>query len=74
MPGSEPPLEYLDASVLLAYVQGEEGRAGVIDALFQDVRDSKCRLCTSVLSIVEVAYTAADAGASDDDLTLGSMP
>ena len=59
MPG-ETPLIYLDACVLLSYVDGDEDRVPIIDELFRRVRAGELELITSVLSQVEVAFASAE--------------
>lgn len=57
--------------MLLAYLSNEEDRADTIQSVLDDARSQRVRLLTSVLSIAEVAYIAADSGdpsASEDSI------
>ncbi|MYG91649.1 MAG: type II toxin-antitoxin system VapC family toxin [Acidimicrobiia bacterium] len=60
MPPPKEPSVYVDACVLLAYVSNEENRAAAVQSVLDDARTHKINLFTSVLSITEVAYVAAD--------------
>ena len=51
---------YLDANVLLAYVNDEPERADVVQSLLEDAEDGKVQVLTSNLSIAEVAFIAYD--------------
>jgi len=53
---AEAPLIYLDASVLLSYVNDAPERADMIQDLLEDAESGKAHLMTSILSIAEVAY------------------
>ncbi len=57
---SDKPLRYIDACVLLSYIEDEPQRADLIDLILQDAVDGKFRLCTSVITIVEVVYAAEE--------------
>ncbi|HXH58804.1 type II toxin-antitoxin system VapC family toxin [Iamia sp.] len=51
----------MDASVLIAYIGEEPGRADTVAALLEDARQGRVKLLTSVLSVTEVAYGAEEA-------------
>lgn len=53
-------LQYLDANVLLAYVLGEENRAPMVEQLLREAENGNRLLITSTVTIVEVAFAAAD--------------
>jgi predicted nucleic acid-binding protein len=55
---AELPIFYLDANVLLAYLNGESGRADVVEDLLATAADGELRLVSSAVSIVEVAFAA----------------
>lgn len=57
---SDPEAEYLDASVLLAYVRDEPGRAGTVENILTAAAEGKLEVRTSTLSIAEVAYGVWD--------------
>lgn len=50
---ADPPLIYLDACVLLSYVNDSPDRAAVVESMLEDATDGKVRLLTSTLSIAE---------------------
>ena len=60
MPPVRRPRVYADACLLLAYIGNEENRADIVQSVLDDARNEKIHLFTSVLSITEVAYIAAD--------------
>jgi hypothetical protein len=60
MPGESAPLIYLDACVLLSYIDDDADRAPIIEELFRRSRAGEIDLITSVLSRVEVAYDSAE--------------
>jgi predicted nucleic acid-binding protein len=60
MPGREPKRSYWDSSVFLAWINGEEERTDVVDALLQSARKGEITVVTSVLTITEVAYATAE--------------
>jgi len=61
MPTDTPPL-YWDSSVFLAYINGEQGRLPVIDALLAEIEaDDDRRIFTSTITRVEVAFAAFEA-------------
>lgn len=52
---------YWDSCVFLAYFNNEAGRAAVIDQLLEQVRQGEVqKIITSVISITEVAFIAAE--------------
>lgn len=63
---ADSPLVYLDACVLLSYVNDAPDRAAVVESMLEDATDGKVRLLTSTLSIAEVAYIASDQQLSED--------
>ena len=63
---AKPPHIYLDACVLLSYVNDAPGRADVVQSLLEDAEGGKVHLLTSNLSITEVAYIASDQEPNDD--------
>lgn len=72
MPANGVERAYLDANVLLALVQNEDGRADVVQGLLEDARHGRIEVITSVLTVTEVVYAAdeiagenLDAEASD---------
>lgn len=56
----EPPLIYLDACVLLSFIDGDEDRLPTIDELLRRARAGEVELLTSVLSQVEVAFATSE--------------
>ncbi len=61
MPSSPPPpLVYWDACVLLAYVNGEPERTSNIRALLIEAERGEWEVVTSVYTITEVAFAAAE--------------
>src|SRR5438874_2710843 len=61
---AEAEAVYLDASVLLAYVSGEEGRAEVVGQVLTAAAEGKLQLRTSTISIAEVAVGVWDVAAA----------
>jgi len=60
MPG-ELQFIYWDACVFLSYLNGNPDRLPTIDALLEEAkRDGSKKIVTSILSVVEVAYAAAE--------------
>jgi predicted nucleic acid-binding protein len=59
---AEPLLIYWDANGFLSYLNGDPGRAPVLDHFLtrSATSDDPLQLCTSVLSISEVAYLATE--------------
>ncbi len=53
---ADAPRIYLDANVLLSYVNDAPGRADTIQCLLEDAENHKFELITSTLSIAEIAY------------------
>jgi len=60
MPGDGPRRVYWDACVFLAWINGEPGRVGVVDALLNSARAGDFEIITSVISITEVALAATE--------------
>jgi predicted nucleic acid-binding protein len=60
MPGDRPMRSYWDACVFLAWINNEPGRASVVDALLRSTRAGDREVVTSVLTITEVAFAAAE--------------
>ncbi|MDQ2761131.1 MAG: type II toxin-antitoxin system VapC family toxin [Actinomycetota bacterium] len=50
----------MDANVLLAYIDGDSDRIGVVAELFRQARAGDIELVTSVLTQTEVAYGASE--------------
>ncbi len=57
---AEAPRIYLDANVLIAYVNAAPKRADMAQSLLEDAEEGKAHLITSILSIAEVAYISND--------------
>ena len=57
---AKPLRVYVDANVLLAYVNDESNRADIVQSLLEDAESGTIHLSTSYLSITEVAYLASD--------------
>ena len=55
---ANPRRIYLDANVFLAYISGEDGRAGTVQSVLEEARRGEIEVITSILSIAEVAYAA----------------
>ena len=53
---SSPPLSYLDASAVLAYLNDEPGRVDNLAALFEEAERGDVRLVTSTITLAEVAH------------------
>ena len=73
---ADPPRIYLDACVLLSYVNDASGRADVVQSLLEDAEDGKVQLLTSNLSMDEVADIASDQEPSDataDEATIDEL-
>jgi predicted nucleic acid-binding protein len=51
---------YVDANVCLSYVNDDPDRIPIIEAVFEDAQQTGLVLYTSELSIVEVAFAAAE--------------
>lgn len=67
---------YLDANVLLSYVNDERDRADTVQSLLEDAENGIVRLLTSHLSITEVAYIASDQepnGDTDDEASIDEL-
>ena len=60
MPDSAARLLYWDADVLLSWLEDHPERAPLIELLLGDARGGKLEVVTSILSQVEVAYSAAE--------------
>jgi predicted nucleic acid-binding protein len=59
MPGDRPR-SYWDSCVFLAWINGEPGRAAVVDSLLRKARTGELEIVTSVLSVTEVAFTTSE--------------
>ncbi len=61
---------YWDADVFLHYIEGTPQYIGVLDALLKSASDGDIEIVTSIISIGEVAYDAAEmkAQALDADI------
>ena len=73
---ARPLLIYLDACVLLSYVNGAPDRASEVHSLLEDAESGKVQLLTSILSIAEVAYIASDqvlSDGTDDEATIDEL-
>ena len=73
---ANPPRAYLDACVLLSFVNDAPGRADVVQSLLEDAEDGKVHLLTSNLSIAEVAYIASDQeprDGTDEEATIDEL-
>ncbi|MBA2514595.1 MAG: type II toxin-antitoxin system VapC family toxin [Solirubrobacterales bacterium] len=55
-----PQRIYWDSCVFLSYVNEDEGRVGDISSLLEGARKQEIELVTSTVSIVEVAFGAAE--------------
>ncbi len=53
-------IAYVDANVCLSYVNDDADRVPTIEAILEDAQQSSLTLFTSELSIVEVAFAAAE--------------
>ncbi len=51
-----PERVYWDACVFLSYINGEQERLPVIDALLEESRSGKIEIITSTVSLAEVAF------------------
>lgn len=60
MPGDRLLRSYWDACVFLAWINGEPGRATVVDSLLRSARAGDFEIVTSVISITEVAFAATE--------------
>ena len=65
---SNPPLSYLDASAVLAFLNNEAGRAEDLTALFEEAERGNVRLVTSTITLSEVAYIKASDATSDSEM------
>ncbi len=59
MPGKSPMI-YLDACVLLSYIDNDSDRAPIIEELFRRSRANEVELITSTVTRVEVAYDSTE--------------
>ena len=64
---SNPPLSYLDACAVLAYLNNQPGRAEHLEALFEEAERGNVRLVTSTITLAEVAYVQETHPAADVD-------
>ncbi len=60
MPGDRPKRSYWDACVFLAWINGEPDRSAVVDELLRSARAGDLEIITSVISVTEVAFAAAE--------------
>lgn len=51
---------YWDACVFLSLIEGTKDRLPIIDAILDDCQNGRIEICTSVLSITEVAFGKAE--------------
>lgn len=65
---SDPPLSYLEASAVLAYLNNEPGRAEHLEALFEEVVRGNVRLVTSTTTLAEVAFLKETGTTLDTDV------
>jgi predicted nucleic acid-binding protein len=65
---------YLDANVMLSYIDGDEDRLPEIDELFRRGDAGEVELVTSALSMVEVAFASAEKDAAQLDPQMIDMP
>ena len=65
---SNPPVSYLDASAVLAFLNNEAGRAEDLTALFEEAERGNVRLVTSTITLSEVAYIKASDATSDSEM------
>ncbi len=66
---NNPPVYYWDASVLLAWVKGEDDRVAIVQGLLDDAMNGRIEILTSMVSIVEVSNGVTQAsGRRDFDL------
>jgi predicted nucleic acid-binding protein len=60
MPNSDPEICYWDSDVLLSYIDGVTGRVENIRSFMADADNGLITIATSMLTIVEVAFGAAE--------------
>ena len=67
-----PDRVYWDACVFLSYINGEQERLPVIDALLEESRSGKIEIITSTVSLAEVAFAEEERsnGALDPKIEL----
>ena len=53
---SDTSLIYWDSCLFLSYINGEPGRAEIVEAIWDEIDRDKNRVITSTIAIVEVAY------------------
>ncbi len=73
---ADPLRVYLDANVLLSYVNDAPERAVLVQSLLENAEDGKVELLTSSLSIAEVAYIGSDqepGSGVDDEATIDEL-
>ena len=73
---AKPLRVYLDANVLLSYVNEEHERADIVQSLLEDAESGIVLLYTSYLSIAEVAYIASDQepnGGTGDEASIDEL-
>lgn len=58
---SYPPFPlYWDANLLVSYLEGTPGRFDAVRDILIDARGGNFRICTSVISVAEVAFVGAE--------------
>jgi predicted nucleic acid-binding protein len=73
-PKSATPRYYWDSNPFIAYLNGEEEFMPVLDELLQLAESEEIRLFSSAVSVLEVAFAAAEVAASNLDAdTLGMI-
>lgn len=65
---ANPPISYLDACAVLAYLNDEPGRADNLAALFEEAERGDIRLVTSTITLAEVAHFEGSDDMSDSDV------
>lgn len=51
---------YWDAACFLSYLNDEEGRVPILEALLEQAEEGEFAIVTSILSLTEVAYTSSE--------------
>lgn len=63
----DPLRVYWDSCVFIAFIQGEDGRADVIERLLRDAEEGRLQIVTSALTLVEVSRLPDGPPITDED-------
>src|SRR5687767_3034170 len=60
MPSEPKPRRYIDADVLISYIEDVPARADIIEGIFEDAAEGRIELVTSLITMVEVRYAESE--------------